>query len=177
MQTEAFLYGTTDTLLTELRKALVARSPDLQIAGSEPLRFRPISKEKRDEVALRIRASGARITFVGIGCPRQETWANEFRDLLSMPVLAVVAAFPFIAGSVPQAPGWMQGRGLEWLFRLAAEPKRLWKRYVLLNPLYLAMVGLQLCGKRFPHQCKPSNSLTHPRKAEDGTYECNIGNC
>jgi UDP-N-acetyl-D-mannosaminuronic acid transferase (WecB/TagA/CpsF family) len=69
-----------------------------------------------------------------------------------MPVLAVGAAFPFIAGSLPQAPGWMQSRGLEWVFRLAAEPGRLWRRYVLLNPSYLAMVGLQLCGKQFTHQ-------------------------
>lgn len=150
-----YLYGTTDALLAELRKALAARIPDLQVAGSEPSRFRPISDEERGEVALRIRASGAKITFVGIGCPRQEIWAYEFRNLLSMPVLAVGAAFPFIAGSLSQAPNWMQSRGLEWLFRLAAEPRRLWKRYILLNPLYLAMVGLQVCGKRFSQQGIP----------------------
>lgn len=154
-RTPIYLYGTTNTLLTELRKALAVRFPDLYIAGCEPSRFRTISKEERIEIALRIRASGARITFVGIGCPRQEIWAYEFRDLLSMPMLAVGAAFPFIAGSLPQAPGWMQSRGLEWLFRLAVEPKRLWKRYLLLNPLYLAMVSLQLCGRQFPHHGVP----------------------
>ena len=153
--TPIYLYGTTNALLTELRKALAARIPDLQIAGSKPSRFRPISEEERGEVALRIRASGAKITFVGIGCPRQEIWAYEFRNLLSMPVLAVGAAFPFIAGSLSQAPKWMQSRGLEWLFRLAAEPRRLWKRYILLNPLYLAMVGLQVCGKQFSQQGIP----------------------
>jgi N-acetylglucosaminyldiphosphoundecaprenol N-acetyl-beta-D-mannosaminyltransferase len=154
-RTPIYLYGTTNELLTDLYAALSARFPDLQIAGCEPSRFRPISKQERDEIALRIRASGARITFVGLGCPRQEVWAYEFRDPLSMPVLAVGAAFPFIAGSLPQAPGWMQNRGLEWLFRLATEPTRLWKRYILLNPLYLVMVGLQLCGRRFPHQGIP----------------------
>ena len=154
-QTPIYLYGTTETLLTQLRKALAARFPDLKVAGCEPSRFRTISEQERSEIALRIRASGAKITFVGIGCPRQEIWAYEFRDLLSMPVLAVGAAFPFIAGSIPQAPGWMQRRGLEWLFRLAAEPRRLWKRYVLLNPLYLAMVSLQLCGKQFSHEGIP----------------------
>jgi UDP-N-acetyl-D-mannosaminuronic acid transferase (WecB/TagA/CpsF family) len=82
-------------------------------------------------------------------------WAYEFRDILSMPVLAVGAAFSFLAGLVPQAPGWMQSRGLEWLFRLAKEPSRLWKRYTLLNPLYVAMVGLQLCGKSFSPQGIP----------------------
>ena len=147
-----YLYGTTSALLAELRKTLEVKVPDLEIAGCEPSLFRAISHKERVEIACRIRASGARITFVGIGCPRQEIWSYEFRDLLSMPVLAVGAAFPFIAGSLPQAPNWMQSRGLEWLFRLAAEPKRLWKRYVLLNPLYLAMVGLQLCGKKFSHE-------------------------
>jgi N-acetylglucosaminyldiphosphoundecaprenol N-acetyl-beta-D-mannosaminyltransferase len=146
-----YLYGTTSSLLAELRKTLACKFPDLEIAGCEPSRFGPISKEERVEIALRIRASGAKITFVGIGCPRQEIWAYEFRDLLSMPVLAVGAAFPFITGLLPQAPSWMQSRGLEWVFRLAAEPTRLWKRYILLNPMYVAMVTLQICGKRFSH--------------------------
>jgi exopolysaccharide biosynthesis WecB/TagA/CpsF family protein len=150
-----YLYGATDGVLRGLRHALPSRFPGLQIAGYECSRFRSISEQERNEIARRIRSSGARITFVGIGCPRQEIWAFEFRDLLSMPVLAVGAAFPFIAGSLPQAPAWMQSRGLEWLFRLAAEPRRLWKRYVLLNPLYLGMVGLQLCGKQFSHQGIP----------------------
>jgi exopolysaccharide biosynthesis WecB/TagA/CpsF family protein len=150
-RTPIYLYGTTNQLLTKLRNALVLKFPDLQIAGCEPSRFRSISKEERGEIADRIRSSGAKITFVGIGCPRQEIWAYEFRDLLPMPVLAVGAAFPFIAGSLPQAPAWMRRHGLEWLFRLAAEPKRLWKRYILLNPLYLGMVSLQLCGMQFPH--------------------------
>ena len=142
-----YLYGTTEKMLGELRKALALKIPNLLIAGSEPSCFRPIVEAERTEIAHRIRASGAGVTFVGIGCPRQEIWAYEFRSLLSMPVLAVGAAFPFIAGSLPQAPRWMQNRGLEWLFRLKAEPKRLWRRYVLLNPMYLALVGLQLLGK------------------------------
>ncbi|MGA2535666.1 MAG: WecB/TagA/CpsF family glycosyltransferase [Terracidiphilus sp.] len=153
-----YLYGTTESLLTELRRALAGRFPDLEIAGCEPSRFGPISKEERAEIALRIRASGAKVTFVGIGCPRQEIWACELRSLLSMPILAVGAAFAFVAGLVPQAPGWMQSRGLEWLFRLAAEPTRLWKRYILLNPLYIAMVVLQVCGRRFSNQGIPPGS-------------------
>jgi exopolysaccharide biosynthesis WecB/TagA/CpsF family protein len=157
-RTPIYLYGTTSSLLAELRKALASRFPDLEIAGCEPSRFGPISKKKRGEIARRIRASGARITFVGIGCPRQEIWSYEFRDLLSMPILAVGAAFPFIAGLVPQAPNWMQKHGLEWVFRLAAEPARLWKRYMLLNPLYIAMVALQVGGMQFPHQGTPPGS-------------------
>jgi N-acetylglucosaminyldiphosphoundecaprenol N-acetyl-beta-D-mannosaminyltransferase len=84
--------------------------------------------------------------FVGLGCPRQEVFAYEFRDALEMPVLAVGAAFPFLAGLTPQAPRWMQDRGLEWLFRLASEPRRLWRRYLYLNPAYAFLVALQALG-------------------------------
>src|SRR5262249_47511403 len=91
------------------------------------------------------------MVFVGLGCPRQEVFAYEFRELLDMPVLAVGAAFPFIAGTLRQAPAWMQTAGLEWLFRLAIEPRRLWRRYLLLNPAYVVLIGLQVLGlKRFP---------------------------
>jgi exopolysaccharide biosynthesis WecB/TagA/CpsF family protein len=157
-----YLYGTTEPMLAELREALALRFPGIQVAGSEPSRFRPIDHAERAEIARRIRDSGAGVTFVGIGCPRQEIWAYEFRELLSMPVLAVGAAFPFIAGTLPQAPPWMQQRGLEWLFRLAAEPTRLWKRYVFLNPLYLGMVALQLCGRTASHQGNRPSPGPHP---------------
>ncbi len=90
------------------------------------------------------------ITFVGIGCPRQEVWAYEYGDQLQMPILAVGAAFAFHAGALEQAPSWMQNRGLEWFYRLVKEPKRLWRRYLYLNPAYLSMVALQLVGlKKF----------------------------
>jgi len=153
-----YLYGTTDALLKKLIESLAVRFPDLEIAGFEQSRFHAISKEERDEIVQRILKSGARITFVAIGCPRQETWAYEFRNLLSMPVLAVGAAFPFIAGTLPQAPAWMQSRGLEWMFRLGAEPRRLWRRYVLLNPLYVLLVTLQLCGMHFRSEGVASDS-------------------
>ena len=83
------------------------------------------------------------IIFVGLGCPRQEIWAYEYREALSMPVVAVGAAFDFHAGNLPQAPTRLQRAGLEWLYRLVQEPTRLWKRYLLLNPLYVALLVLQ----------------------------------
>jgi exopolysaccharide biosynthesis WecB/TagA/CpsF family protein len=92
---------------------------------------------------------------VGLGCPRQEVWAYEFRDRLKMPVVAVGAAFPFLAGTLRQAPQWMQDRGLEWLFRLSSEPRRLWRRYLLLSPAYLFLVACQLAGFRFRSAGKP----------------------
>jgi len=115
----------------------------LPVAGLEPSRFRRLNPGEKAELVARIRASGAAIVFAGLGCPRQEVWAYEFRHDLSMPVLAVGAAFAFFAGEVPQAPQWVQDRGLEWLFRLVAEPRRLWRRYILLNPAYVTLVALQ----------------------------------
>ena len=111
-----------------------------------PSLFRRLSVDERDQLVAAIRASGAALTFVGLGCPRQEVWAYEFREALSMPLVAVGAAFPFLAGQLPQAPEFMQRRGLEWLYRLSSEPRRLWKRYVLLNPLYLALLAAQWTG-------------------------------
>lgn len=144
-----YLYGTDAHTLLKLIKALNRTVPKLIIAGYEPSRFGLITESEKKKIASRIRASGAKLTFAALGCPRQEIWAYEFRYLLGMPVLAVGAAFPFLAGSLAQAPRWMQDRGLEWLFRLLVEPRRLWWRYVLLNPLYLALVSLQLCGISF----------------------------
>ncbi len=144
-----FLYGGTEESLSRLVGQLQERFPALTIAGQQASRFRPLSAEA-EAVVSQIRESGARITFVGTGCPRQETWAYHFRHRLEMPVLAVGAAFDFHSGTMPQAPPWMQKHGLEWLFRLSREPGRLWKRYLFLNPLYLFLLGLQRLGlKRF----------------------------
>jgi exopolysaccharide biosynthesis WecB/TagA/CpsF family protein len=88
------------------------------------------------------------MVFVGLGCPRQDVFVYEFHDLLPMPALAVGAAFPFISGEVPQAPRWIQDMGMEWFFRLCMEPRRLWRRYVFLNPAYVTLLILQLLGWR-----------------------------
>ena len=138
-----FLFGGTAELLDSLRANLLRRFPGLKLAGEMPSRFRRLTEAERDETVAAIRASGAAITFVGLGCPRQEVSAYELRQALAMPVLAVGAAFNFHAGQLAQAPGWLQARGLEWFFRLSREPRRLWKRYLLLNPLYLLLLALQ----------------------------------
>jgi exopolysaccharide biosynthesis WecB/TagA/CpsF family protein len=137
-----YLYGSTHEILESLIPSLTTRFPEIVVAGWEPSKFRPLSEAERKAVVGRVRSSGAAILLVGLGCPRQETFAYEMREQLSMPILAVGAAFPFLAGRIPQAPGWMQDRGLEWLFRLLSEPRRLWRRYLYLNPAYafLAMV-------------------------------------
>jgi N-acetylglucosaminyldiphosphoundecaprenol N-acetyl-beta-D-mannosaminyltransferase len=141
--TSLYFYGGTTEILTALKQSLSQKFPGIRIAGAEPSKFRRLNQQEKGELTDRIVSSGASITLVGLGCPRQETFAYEFRDALSMPVLAVGAAFPFLAGLIPQAPLWMQDRGLEWLFRLMSEPRRLWRRYLYLNPAYLFLVAMQ----------------------------------
>ena len=138
-----YLFGSTLDVLQRLTDNLVKRFPRLRVAGMQPSRFRRLTPEEKEGIASQIRESGAGLAFVGIGCPRQEVWAYEFRESLAMPIIAVGAAFAFHAGLLPQAPHWMQEAGLEWLFRWGAEPRRLWRRYMLLNPLYLFLLMLQ----------------------------------
>lgn len=152
-----FLFGSRDEVLQKLQANLQARFPGLIVAGCLPSRFRRLDGAERQALAQQIRQSGAAITFVGLGCPRQEIWAYENVEALSMPVIAVGAAFDFHAGLLSQAPPWMQRRGLEWLFRLYAEPRRLWRRYLLLNPAYVALLLCQLAHwRRFdPQKTQP----------------------
>jgi|SRR5271165_31240 len=138
-----YLYGSTLEVLDELKLRLHNECPGIIIAGAEPSKFRRLTPSEKNDLAERIRSSGAAITLVGLGCPRQETFAYEFRDALCMPILAVGAAFPFLAGLTQEAPEWMGQAGLEWLFRLISEPQRLWRRYLYLNPAYLFLVALQ----------------------------------
>lgn len=135
-----YLYGSRSTVLDGLRTRLQARFPRLRIAGWRASRFRPSTAEEDADDVRDILSSGAGIVFVGLGCPRQERWAYEHRNLIPRPMICVGAAFDFHAGTVRQAPSWMQARGLEWLFRLAMEPRRLWKRYLTTNPKFVALV-------------------------------------
>jgi N-acetylglucosaminyldiphosphoundecaprenol N-acetyl-beta-D-mannosaminyltransferase len=141
-----FLFGGSEELLSSLCNRLTARFPTLQIAGRRASKFRTLELEEWEELAREVRSSDARIMFVGLGCPRQEVFAFEFREAASMPTLAVGAAFNFHSGGLSQAPAAMQRWGLEWLYRLGCEPRRLWRRYVLLNPVYVALLALQKLG-------------------------------
>ena len=106
------------------------------------------------EAAAEINASGADVVWVGVGSPKQEYWMARMRPLLQAPVLiGVGAAFDFHSGAVRQAPRWMQSSGLEWLFRLASEPRRLWRRYLVDNPWFLFAIAMQGMGlKRYELQ-------------------------
>jgi len=150
-----YFYGSTQDVLALLSENLKVKFPGLMIAGVEPSTFTRITRDLAAQIANRVKQSGAQIVFVGLGCPRQEVWAYEFHDRLAMPIVAVGAAFPFMAGTLRQAPPWMQDRGLEWLFRLCMEPQRLWRRYLLLSPAYLFLVACQLMGFRFHSDGNP----------------------
>lgn len=154
-----YLYGGQPRVLSALVHNLCERFPGLQVAGSQASRFRPLTAEEKLEVAQTIANSGACLTFVGLGCPRQEVWVYEYHDLLSMPLIAVGAAFGFHAGTSPQAPEYLQRFGLEWLFRFSREPRRLWSRYLLLNPYYSMLVFLQASRlRRFDSFASPPTS-------------------
>jgi N-acetylglucosaminyldiphosphoundecaprenol N-acetyl-beta-D-mannosaminyltransferase len=156
-----YLYGSTQSVVTSLVDSLSRKFPGIKIAGSEPSVFRKLSPDEKAALEQRIQSSGASIVFIGLGCPLQEVFTCELAGSLSVPVLAVGAAFPLLAGILPQAPPWMQRVGLEWLFRLIVEPRRLWRRYLLLNPAYLVLVVLQRFGlRRFtPQGRRPVNHV------------------
>ncbi|SCL46325.1 polymer biosynthesis protein, WecB/TagA/CpsF family [Micromonospora yangpuensis] len=141
-----YLYGSTEETLARLVPALERMFPGIKIAGMEPSKFRQVQPGEDVEIADRIKASGARLVLVGLGCPRQEIFTYAMRPLLDMPMMAVGAAFDYHAGLLRNPPPWMQKAGLEWFWRLGLEPKRLWKRYVILNPAYLGRLAAQKTG-------------------------------
>ena len=141
-----FLYGSRPEVLERLRARLPDRFPGLRVAGTEPSKFRTVDAAEKREIAKRIEASGARIVFVGLGCPRQEVFAYEYGDLLNLPVLAVGAAFDYHAGLLTEPPTWMQDTGMQWLYRLSQEPGRLWRRYLVTNTQFVTLLALQRLG-------------------------------
>jgi N-acetylglucosaminyldiphosphoundecaprenol N-acetyl-beta-D-mannosaminyltransferase len=142
------LYGGRAEVLEELKQRLVARHPLLRIAFAASPPFRPETEAEVASTVQAIEASGARILFVGLGCPRQERWMAAHREELPCVMLGVGAAFDFLAGAKRQAPHWLQRAGLEWLFRLASEPRRLWRRYLIQNPRFVYHLARELARGR-----------------------------
>jgi N-acetylglucosaminyldiphosphoundecaprenol N-acetyl-beta-D-mannosaminyltransferase len=138
--TPMFLYGgRTEEALKLLEERLRARFPDLRIAGGHSPPFRDLSSDEEQAVIAEVNSSGAAVVWVGTGQPKQEKWMLRMRPHLSASLLVGVgAAFDFHAGLVAQAPPWMQRAGLEWSYRLAREPRRLWRRYARYNPRFIA---------------------------------------
>jgi N-acetylglucosaminyldiphosphoundecaprenol N-acetyl-beta-D-mannosaminyltransferase len=141
-----FVYGSRPDVLRRFIDRLCREAPGLEVAGSEPSLFSTVDLAHQSAIAERIRASGARLVLVGLGCPRQELFVHAMRERLGMPALAVGAAFDYLAGTLREPPAVLKRWGLEWAWRLGLEPGRLWKRYLLLNPAYLALLSLQRLG-------------------------------
>lgn len=148
-----YLYGGSPAVADRLQANLCRRFPDLRIAGCEAPPFRPLTPEEDQVVVDRINQSGAGLLLIGLGCPKQDLFAYEHRATIRPVQVCVGAAFDFHAGVKKMAPAWMQRRGLEWLYRLAQEPGRLWQRYLTTNALFLWQLGTALLrtrGKRLP---------------------------
>ena len=144
-----YFYGSTMEVLEKLSSKLKQRFPSLQICGMYAPPFRPLTKEEDNQILEDINSTSPDIVWVGLGSPKQDIWIFEHRDKLNAGVsLAVGAAFDFLSGMKPQAPRWMQRTGLEWLFRLCSEPKRLWKRYLIGNTMFIYLLFKESIKKR-----------------------------
>lgn len=132
-----FLYGSTNDTLTKMHKNLLLQFPKLKICGVHVDRFRDATPDEDQGDIDKIIQSQAHIVLVGRGCPRQEQWVLDHQRKIPAALLAVGAAFDFIAGTKAQAPHFLQKLGLEWLFRLISEPRRLWKRYLVTNSIFM----------------------------------------
>ena len=145
-----YLYGSEPHVVQSLSEKLIARFPKLKIVGWEPSIFRPLSQIEDEELINRVNNSGAGIVFIGLGCPLQEQFALDHKGRMKAVKICVGAAFDFHAGNKKMAPVWMQRNSLEWFYRLLQEPRRLWKRYLVTNSIFLVHLLLQASGlKRF----------------------------
>lgn len=132
-----YLYGSTSTTLDKLVQFISSGYPEVEICGVHADRFREATEEEDRADIEKINRAGAHIVLVGRGCPRQEIWVSAHKGKVNAVMMAIGAAFDFHARVVSQAPPWMQKNGLEWLYRLIQEPRRLWKRYLITNSTFI----------------------------------------
>jgi N-acetylglucosaminyldiphosphoundecaprenol N-acetyl-beta-D-mannosaminyltransferase len=147
-QTKVFFYGSSPQTLTQLENKIITAFPGIRIAGMISPPFRALSAEENDAMVKLINNSGAELLFVGLGCPKQELWMASQRGKINAVMLGVGAAFDYHAGTLQRAPGWMQRGGLEWLYRFGQEPRRLWRRYLVTNTIFVMGMARQLLTRR-----------------------------
>ncbi|MCU0447245.1 MAG: WecB/TagA/CpsF family glycosyltransferase [Microscillaceae bacterium] len=143
---KVYLYGSTEATINKFKDFINRTYPQVVIAGIHVDRFREATPEEDLQDIEKINASGAHVVLVGRGCPRQERWVANHLGKVNAAMMAVGAAFDFHAGTVKQAPAWMQKRGLEWFFRLTQEPKRLWRRYLFTNSHFVYLFFMHKLG-------------------------------
>ena len=145
--TPVALYGGSPDVLKHLQAYLTRHYPDLIVTCAISPPYRPLSEKEQNVDLEKIRSSGARILFVGLGCPKQENWMASYYQKLDVVMLGVGAAFDFYSGEKKVAPEWMRKVGLEWLYRLLSEPGRLWRRYLYNNPVFIYQFLKAFIGK------------------------------
>jgi len=143
-----YLYGGQQDTLDELQKVLLRHFPTLKIAGAYSPPYRKLTDEEDAAIVEDINASGAGTVWVSLGCPKQERWMADHVGRINATMIGVGAAFDYHAGTIQRAPMWMQRYGLEWFNRLCDEPRRLWKRYLITNTLFIFYAGRQLMNRR-----------------------------
>ena len=143
-----YLYGSSPEVIEKLEVFLPERFPGLSIAGAESPPFRQLTPDEDDAMVRRMNESGAGIVFIGLGCPKQDHFAYDHREKIHGVQICVGAAFDFHAGTKRVSPAWMQRNGLEWLFRLSQEPRRLWRRYLVTNTLFIGKLSRQVLRQR-----------------------------
>lgn len=139
-----FFLGSETKILEKMRKKLEQKFPQLQIAGMEPLPFRPLTPQEDAEIIDKIHRSGAGIVLVSLGCPKQEYWMHQHANKIEAVMIGLGGVFPVLAGVQKRAPLWIRQLGLEWLYRLVQEPRRLWGRYKTTIPPFIWLALKQL---------------------------------
>lgn len=141
-------YGGRQEVIDAIVERAKRELPDLQITYAYSPPFRLLTDDEDAQITEEIKTSGAQILFMGLGCPKQENWMAAHRGRISAVMLGVGASFDFYAGNVKESPQWLQDIGFEWLYRLTQEPKRLWRRYIILNPRFMWLAAKQLLTKK-----------------------------
>jgi N-acetylglucosaminyldiphosphoundecaprenol N-acetyl-beta-D-mannosaminyltransferase len=139
-----FFLGSQQAILDRMKQRLEQEFPNLKIAGMEPLPFRPMTSLEDQAIVQRINTSGAGIVFISLGCPKQEAWMAQHKDKVKAVMIGLGGAFPVYAGLHKRAPSMIRSTGLEWLYRLIQEPRRLWRRYLDTIPLFIWLAGKQI---------------------------------
>jgi N-acetylglucosaminyldiphosphoundecaprenol N-acetyl-beta-D-mannosaminyltransferase len=141
-------YGGRQEVLDAIRERAKRELPNLRVVYAFSPPFRPLTEEEDARVTAEINRAAPDLLFMGLGCPKQENWMAAHKEKLKAVMLGVGASFDFYAGNVKESPAWLGKLGLEWLFRLTQEPRRLWRRYLILNPRFMWLAGRQLLSRK-----------------------------
>ena len=147
-QTSVFFVGSEPSTLNKIRQRLHHEFPNLQIAGMEPLPFRPLTPEEDEAIVQTLNDSGAGVILVSLGCPKQEIWMSQHQGKVKAVMIGLGGAFPVYAGVHKWAPLWIRKTGFEWLYRLVQEPQRLWKRYFATIPPFIYLAAKQVLASQ-----------------------------